>query len=1499
MLELIESILVNNGDIFIRYPEHTQLLEKKLAPLIIRYFSEKQPFSITVRVSRILLLIIKGYVSFLNSQCELALGLLVRFLEPDSSMPWKRVICMEVFRSLYSDFRLILAIYDLYDQQEGRNNIIRDHMAYLVRLSSEKPSAIGLSQQSTLPSAPVAARDSLGEQVALEAAGVAGVIGSSSSSTLSACGVSAQWSLPRSPYLEVLDKAEPPVLPETYIYSLTLSCIGVFSESLAKFVLPLTVPDSKTRRKNRDVSEKENTGMPQLKVTIRPSKKYIESVNPLEIESHPQKSGIKTVAAIIEECWPAVLATCSTFLYAALDNEFYHNLVRSFQKFAHVAGLLRLVTPRDAFLTTLGKAAIPVDNTTSSNVGSSSSQEQSIARSTSTTELSPYAAEPSFTTRNLLCLRALLNLGIALGSTLSQSAWFIILDTLQHANLVIGPSAKTVPKPSSDTASVTETSKTAFGAEVFAVQSASTKMLESTADYPDSSFKNIFTALLSLSDTTANCVASHDMAPSMPTGSEFGSRQSHRKVSVAIGKLRIYENELSFVLEKTHDLAMVNAERLSLPTDVESIWPILVDSLVTIAGNEAISSSLRVRASTILDNLVFMSMKIGSLGGEESCSKVQIRGFEALEQQISALYRSQQRPKSSAARSADVEVHCLAVDTLRGILEECGESLIAGWNMVFRLISSVFGNPKDNEKVENTKQSKQGLTVKSPKLVRISFNSLQLVTSDFLNMLPSTCLLDLVVVVSNFAVQIEDFNISLTSTASFWNISDFLKSQMVSFSIEDYIDISLSDETLTERAKDQDIQTSRNSLWMLLLLRIVDLSNDYRSEIRNTAIQTALRILDSYGLQLSSRAWFLCLNKILLVMAEGVHSEVVRAVFSLDSNDDDTKSWIETSILVTKGLSDLVANYFDVIKQDAEFTVSWNRLLRNYEETIKTGILALDEAVFSSFSSILSQVISCEDVGVGLLRLAWSVWAEGNPAKRRETLDLNSPNQDTLLAYLQSYEQLYRLLKHEIDEEHVSQILQNLRVAIWDSIISPYSLDIDHSSELQKLTISCLKVLCEDRPWSQTAIVPCLADFSRSALMKWSPERDRRRPSFIAFSRSATQLLAWYVSEHGITADIFSNGALRNALEQLALQINSKYLFPGNDRNPPLWRLATLTSLDILQVTVPYVEKMNQPDQKQLAQFWRAVVDISRGIVSAAYQEKPNLPKTSIFVDEEFDISAFSRLKQLIVPSLGTSSIPDALRREFACALFRASFIYPLHPLDLSDDTVERLPLLNLYHVRMGRTHSPSPTLRSRMAYSILDTLFDLVSATPSTPKPSTNTASTNNVDNYNRSLSVTLAKSVSPYFILRCALTLKAYIADHPLRGRMPQPAPARAELLYLLRRLVVLDSEPAAIPARRLGESVRCAGENIDEDDYSHGHDYSKKEQKAVCKNHLRWLYPLVVRAVSVAGRETDDGIVLDELNRLLGAMIVDHGTLDDEDEHSVTDENSTSSDPGSEES
>ncbi|KAJ5388011.1 hypothetical protein N7509_010552 [Penicillium cosmopolitanum] len=1468
VLELIESIILNSGRLFVSHPELSQVLRVRLMPLTVRYLSERHSFSETVRVARILLVLLKRHMSLLPAECEMAFGLLTHLLEPDGTAPWKRVLCMEVFRGLYSEPGVVRQIYSLYDGEEGRKNVLRDHMASLVKLASEKPSLIGVSNQSTIPLRPDHSRSATDDQIALETGGVTGVIGSSVPQTETKVpGISTQWSLVRTPYIELLDKSDPPFPPETYIYSLVLNCISSFAEGLAKFILPLTVPDLKQKRKNRLANQEQGPDSARSSQDlqahelgrIKPSsslKKSTAPINPLDLQSHVQYSAIRTCADIVENCWPAVLATCSTFLRASLDDEFYHNLVRAFQKLAHVAGLLRLSVPRDAFLTTLGKAAMPASTGGSKaqtlvNPSASASQSPDTSKnkrkSSDIPRINPLPSDPSagaaaqsvpvaLSTRNLLCLRALLNLGIALGPTLDQQAWSILLETLQYTGLVIGASSTMVKSTTSGETTVVsgnDVPTANLGTEVIAVQAASAKLFESTGDYPSASFREILLALLNLSTFTEQesqkeSAQEVSETPNSPQSSRRPGalNQNARRVSHTVGKSRMQDEELNFVLEKGNDLARSNLERLSSLDEEDNIaWQLLTQSLISTSTNVAVNPSLRLQASGILNSLVFLTMKPGEVDDEKARNEVQTRNLQTLKDQVFSLYSSDTVSSKSLPITV-TEIHEQCLEILQNILEQYAETFVDGWSLIFDLITGVFqGIAKvegGDKLITPTERRASGLPA-GPRLVRAAYKSLHLVASDFLSLLPATCLLSLVNSLSSFASQTQDFNISLTTTSFFWNVSDFLQGQIEKFCIESHVDASVSEEELGKLTCDSDPSVSRNSLWLLLLLRIVDITTDPRSEIRNSAIHTLLRIFDAYGQQLPRR-----------------HGAYPKSKQGGDT--DDLKSKVATTVVMINGVSNLITSFFDTIVSDEEFDQSWKRLLKYLQALIDMRILEFSDATFVSLSSILVCVQPSTGISKEALRCAWDLWANGHPAADEAALDLDKPNQDAALAYIQSFQQIYRLYKDSLTTEQIEKVLQHLRLLVWNSVSPPYSPDLDRPSAVQDLVINCLKKLCSEKEESQAAILLSLADLSDSVLTKWSLGDDSRKPTFVAFSKSIIDLVCWYIADFGIKQDIFTNGALATSLEHLGALITQKYRWQGKDREPFLWQKAVTTTLNVLEAAVPYIEKRYpEASEKNVAHFWQCIVDITHGIVSARGFQTQQLANARILSDEAFDIAAFTRLKTLVLPSLGASVIPETVRRDFACALFHSSFIYPPQRFDLPSCPIEQEPLKDFYKIRDGRTFDPPPTLRPRIAYVLMDTFFELATSAVSkdaaaAPSPQT-----------------LLARSISPYLLLRCAIAIKCYIADQPLRGLMPQPTPARRELLHLLVHAVQLRSEPSAIPDPPSIKTVTVAAGKNDDSSLHH-------------RKHLEWLYPLVAKAIQVAGKERDDGQVLEALGKVL---------------------------------
>ncbi|ORX95407.1 hypothetical protein BCR34DRAFT_195837 [Clohesyomyces aquaticus] len=1435
-LELIEAILSNHGKIISTHPEQAQVLRTLLMPLIIRSLSDKHSFPISLRIFRILYLLIRNHLAIMPSECEIALGLLNHMLDPDASALWKRALCLETFRGLYSDSRLVLQIYRQFDQQEGKKNILGDNLAAFVRLATEKPYIIGLGQHSTIPPDSNDGRDTSSDQAVAEAGAIAGVIGgplTDSTPISSHTGISTQWSNLKTPCMEHLDKSDPPNLPETYIYSLVLTCITNLSESLAKFVLPLTVHhDTKSRRKSKtDDLERENSesaspgGRARHLSRTQSYRRKNVPVNPLTLTDHSAHHLIRTSATLVNECWPAVLATCSTFLNAALDTDFYRALVRAVQKFTQVAGLLRLSTPRDAFLTTLGKAAVP-SNLVLASVSSPKIQNpetpsslfsnakgllsvDSLVSQASSLSLdknrrsSHEVSFPMLGPRNLLCLRALLNLAIALGPTL-QSAWSIVFETLQMADLIMAMSShqsgSRTPVATGSRVD-TESSLEKVEAETSAVQAAARRLFESTVDYPNDSFMELLQALCKLLNARSNS----DSGSRTPTGPGRPTALHQRRMGSVSGislTTESHARDSIFALNKIGELVALNESRLAQYEPSESGWDIFVRDLVQFSADSGKPASARLLAADILSRTVRQMAEISMT--DEQRNVIQTRILFAIQIQISAMHNGDEEDTYS---DAEVRIHQIALEALKNVLEQCGEFLVAGWDSVFASLLSIFISQEPDSDEEESRDDVQNgnnlrsvrFEVISKQLARSAFGTVQLVCSDFLAAVPNTSLSTLLEVLLRFCSTKGDLNMSLTATTFFWNVSDFFHSRGDLSSLPKLLNNAQQHSQVRKIVENYSQEGSLPTLWLQVLLNLTTVTVDARPELRNSAVQTIQRIFENYFDQLSSEAWMLCLRTVLFGMVESnlyaqtsIHKESGHA-------EDELAAWNETTKTVLTSVSKLISTYMDKIDDSAGLGDAWASLLDYLQQYFDCNSHALGASVFITITSVLSGIEQPGTLGADALLKTGSVWK--SYFEHRDVWQQRpEPNQEAFVAYAEAFKSIYRLAGSMLDSE-IPAMLRNLETCIVESDEVAYSSDLDRMTLLQKRVTECISSVRSETPKLPPFLIQMLSRLVTLPYTSVAANPEKRSPTFVALSKASMSLLQEITIKHIGDKDIYSTGAFSLALASLLKPIEEKYVWPREGKPPTLWQEGSSTALTILEDGLPHFIKSTNLNAESTKAIWTQIVGLAGAITRA--QVSSAIPVASIEKEENFDVSAFEKLRNLITLPLGSSVVSDSLRRTYTRNLFTTSIIHPTSPGEIPDLT--SAPLEGLYKIRYGQTKDPEPTLRTEMAYECLKELLSLVSVLDSSAER------------------IKLAQAVAPYFILRAALPLRMYVADHPLRGRMPMPESQRHELLFVLRALGELKSEPAAIP--------------------------DVEGVKSRFRKHLHRLYPLLVKVSNVA--------------------------------------------------
>ncbi|KAJ4367320.1 Endocytosis and vacuole integrity protein [Neocucurbitaria cava] len=1460
-LELIEAILSNHDQIMTTHPEQIYILRTLLMPLIIRSLSDRLSFPVTVRVIRILNLVIRNHLEILPSECEIALGLLNHMLDPEASQLWKRALCLEVFRGIYADSRLLLAIYTNFDAVEGKKSIFGDNLAAFVRLAVEKPSLIGLGQQSTVPTTLEDGNGGDSTQVVAEAGALAGVIGgpvADSSSNAKPFGVSTQWSTLKTPCIEHLDKLDPPMLPDTYVYSLVLTCITNISESLAKFVLPLTVHhESKSRKKGKteDTAEPDiESASPQgantrrLSRTLSFRKKTIP-VNPLDLTEHSAYGYIRTSSTLVSECWPAVLATCSTFLNAALDTNFYRALVRSIQKFTQVAGLLRLATPRDAFLTTLSKAAVPSNlllagmsspkSASAEKSGMFSNPKGLLSVDSLVSQASSMSGEqnrrpshevrvPALSARNLLCLRALLNLAIALGPTL-QSAWSIIFETLQVADLVMAFSSHSNSRMlgASGHRAEPENSADKVEAETSAVQAAARRLFESTVDFPNESFSEVLQALCSLLDTPSPS-QSGQRTPTTSGRPQILHQRRLGSVSGISLNTETNSRDSAFALNKIGELAALNEVRLSQYEPAESGWDIFITEVVRFCADDRNTTSTRLLAADILSRTI---REIAAFSmSDDQREGIQARILSALQTQISSLHRDPANENNFTDTS--IRVQQIALEALKGVIEQCGDSLVAGWGSVLDSLMSVFVLEELPESIDHKEQHageslghREPYTVEviSRSLARTAFATVNLICSDFLSAVPEACLSTLIDLLHRFCCQQEDLNMSLTAITFFWNVSDFLQSRSDLLVLPQLLgNIRRQEEvrhTVASRAREGLIP----ALWLQVLLDLSSITTDERTEVRNSAIQTIQRIFENYAEQLSSDVWLLCLRIVLFGMVEA-NLNVQRSIRKSPTIGYDVKEWNDTTNTILQTVGVLTTTYMDKLDA-AQFSDAWIELLGYLQQYFDCVSHALAASVFITISGVLSHLDKAHTLNTPPLVKTAAVW-KSYFNSRDAWQDKQEGNQDAFVAYADAFKAIYQLSSDSITTD-LPAMLANLEAAVIISDVVAYSSDVDNMTTLQSRVMECLSMVKTDTAELPSYLIQLLSRLTLLPYTSLVDDPEKRGPTFVALSKAAMTLLRDVMIRHIHQEEIYTSGAFLFALSSLAKPMKEKYKWEREGKPPALWQKATTTAIAVLR---PGLSQINTHVVTAAAakDIWTVLVDITHFITRAQLSSTDNYPP-NLEQDQTFDIESFISVRSLITTSLGSNTLPDTLRRTYTRNLFSTSLLHTPLPGEVPDLT--SAPLEELYRIRLGQTAELEPTLRTEMSYACLSELFNLVSTHDGSPER------------------IKLARAAAPYLILRAALPLKTYVADHRLRGCMPAPASQRRELLLVLSELGKLKSEPEAIP-----DAPGVSSEH---------------------RKHLHRLYPLLIKASRVAKQ---DPKVLEQLVKLLDLVGDEFGLEDD---------------------
>lgn len=224
--------------------------------------------------------------------------------------------------------------------------------------------------------------------------------------------------------IDQLDKADSPIIPETYIYLLSLQCFVSLAESLSSSTLQQYT--SIMLQRPRAAGEAIVRAPPALDLSTLP-------------EGDTTTRQLRTTYAMLESGWPGLLAALSFFITTNLSEDLFADVLISMQSLTNATGALGLNVPRDAFMTSLSRFAVPskVVSSLESYVEPSTPRTPGVVDSMGLTALSGGpSVPPGLSDRNLACLKTLISITLFLAGSLGTS-WFDIIELFQNADYVL------------------------------------------------------------------------------------------------------------------------------------------------------------------------------------------------------------------------------------------------------------------------------------------------------------------------------------------------------------------------------------------------------------------------------------------------------------------------------------------------------------------------------------------------------------------------------------------------------------------------------------------------------------------------------------------------------------------------------------------------------------------------------------------------------------------------------------------------------------------------------------------------------------------------------------------------------------------------------------------------------------------------------------------------------------------------------------------------------
>lgn len=101
-------------------------MKDKVCPLIVKLFSEKAEFPLTVRLIRVIKSMVKHFAAVIPMPCEIFLTMFGKILDTDNYPAWQRILVLECYKVMFNEPGLQRSLFETFDKNQHCASIYAD-----------------------------------------------------------------------------------------------------------------------------------------------------------------------------------------------------------------------------------------------------------------------------------------------------------------------------------------------------------------------------------------------------------------------------------------------------------------------------------------------------------------------------------------------------------------------------------------------------------------------------------------------------------------------------------------------------------------------------------------------------------------------------------------------------------------------------------------------------------------------------------------------------------------------------------------------------------------------------------------------------------------------------------------------------------------------------------------------------------------------------------------------------------------------------------------------------------------------------------------------------------------------------------------------------------------------------------------------------------------------------------------------------------------------------